>query len=307
MIHVMDAFQLPAPRELARLRRALLAWHRRHGLRAPWRSSGDSYQTLVAAVMAQQTQMSRVLPKFDQFIAAFPTIEKLARARTATVLRAWEGLGYNLRALRLHRAAKRIVREGGFPLSAEALERIDGIGPFTAAIVASFAFGEPVAAVDTNVRRVVSRLLAGDVEGRQAGRAIDVLAQRLLARRSSGRWNQAMMDLGGSVCTARAPQCDICPLARWCRARPLLAKGIAETRASYRAEPPFRGSRRYYRGRIVQALRELPGDASLAQDELLARLPSRDGLDAARLRELIEALQRDGLVRIRANGRLRLP
>src|SRR3970282_1129844 len=115
-----------------------LDWHRRNGLRAPWRTSGDPYHVLVAAVMAQQTQMSRVLLKFDEFMAAFPTVEPLAGASTADVLRVWGPLGYNMRALRLQRAAQRIAREGGFPRTAAELEQIEGIGPFTAAIIASF-------------------------------------------------------------------------------------------------------------------------------------------------------------------------
>ena len=115
MIQSMVRFRVPPQRDLVALRRALLAWHRRHGLRAPWRASGDPYQALVAAVMAQQTQMSRVLLKFDEFIAAFPTVEALAAAPAGEVLRLWAGLGYNLRALRLHRAAQEIARQGGFP------------------------------------------------------------------------------------------------------------------------------------------------------------------------------------------------
>ena len=296
--------------DLPRLRRALLSWHRRHALQAPWRTSGDAYHALVAAVMAQQTQMSRVLPKFDQFVAAFPNVESLARARTARVLRVWEGLGYNLRALRLHRAAKRIVRAGGFPRSAEELQQIEGIGPFTAAIVASFSFGERVAAVDTNVLRVVARCVLG--EHRQAHPNADLTraAQELVAPRAPGRWNQAMMDLGAKVCTPGTPRCYACPLARWCRARPLFEREgarVAERRAPYRTQEPYHGSRRYYRGRIVQALRELPPGASLSPRELLARLPERDGIDAARLRGLVDALRRDGLVRVLASGRLRLP
>ena len=308
----MNALPLPPPAELPRLRRRLLAWHRRHGLQAPWRTSGDPYHALVAAVMAQQTQISRVLPKFDEFVAAFPTIEALAAASTGEVLRLWAPLGYNLRALRLQRAARQIVRGGEFPRAAEELERIEGVGAFTAAIVTSFAFGERVAAVDTNVRRVVARLLAGEPEGRVPERALRQAADGLVAPRASGRWNQAMMDLGAQVCTARAPRCDACPLARWCRARPLFAaagapRRVAETRAAYRAQPAFRRSRRYYRGRIVQALRELPAGASLAQAELLDRLPDRDGIDEATLLDLVDALRRDGLVRVVAGGRLRLP
>ena len=308
------------PADLPALRRALLAWHRKHALQAPWRASGDPYHVLVAAVMAQQTQMSRVLLKYDEFIAAFPTVEALARAPAAEVLRRWELLGYNLRAVRLQRAAQLIVRRGGFPRTAAELEQIEGIGPFTAAIIASFAFGEPAPAIDTNVRRVIARLL-GDANGQLSDRALLPAAERLMSRRAPARWNQAMMDLGGRVCTSRAPKCEICPLARWCRARPAFVKRtrhVAEGRVRYggarmkpvqrkRQEPPFHGSPRYYRGRIVQALRELPPGASVTQRTLLARLPHRDGIDEAKLARLIASLRRDGLVRVGRGGRVRLP
>jgi A/G-specific adenine glycosylase len=290
--------------DVAQLRRALLAWHRRHALKAPWRTSGDPYQVLVAAVMAQQTQISRVLIKFDEFIGAFPTVEKLARARTARVLRVWEGMGYNLRALRLHRAAKLIVRRGGFPRTAEELEQIEGIGPFTAAIIASFGFREPAAAVDTNVRRVIARL-AGDVDVTLTDRAVQPAADALISRRAPGRWNQAIMDLGGRVCVSRTPKCDICPIARWCRSRPKLAKRVrkvGERRAGYKTQPPFAGSRRYYRGRIVQALRELPPSGSLSPRQLSRQLDLR----AAEVTELLAALRNDGLVSQGTDGRVRL-
>ncbi len=299
--------QPPAREQLPSLRRALLAWHQRHGLRAPWRNSGDAYHVLVAAVMAQQTQMSRVLPKFDEFIATFPTVEALARAPAADVLRRWAPLGYNLRALRLHRAAKLIVRRGGFLRAAAELERIEGIGPFTAAIIASFAFAEPAPAIDTNVRRVLARLL-GDAQAQLAGRALLSAAERLISRRAPGRWNQAMMDLGSLVCTSRSPRCDVCPLARWCRARPAFTKKrVAGRRTPYRKQPPFHNSSRYYRGRIVQALREMPPGASISPGELLASLPHRDGLDETKVVELIASLRCDGLLRVERSGRLRLP
>ena len=291
--------------DVAALRRALLAWHRRHALTAPWRTSGDAYHVLVAAVMAQQTQMSRVLLKFDEFIAAFPTVEALARARTARVLRVWEGMGYNLRALRLHRAAKLIVQRGNFPRTARELEQIEGIGPFTAAIISSFAFREPAAAVDTNVRRVIARL-SGDVDVTLSDRAVQPAANALISRRAPGRWNQAIMDLGGRVCVSRTPKCDVCPIARWCRSRPKLAKRgrkIGERRAGYKPQPPFAGSRRYYRGRIVQALRELPASGSLSPRRLARRLDIRAG----ELTELLAALHRDGLIRRRPDGSVKLP
>jgi A/G-specific adenine glycosylase len=304
----MAALSLRAD-DLPALRRALLAWHRRHALEAPWRASGDPYQALVAAVMAQQTQMSRVLPKFGEFTTAFPTVEALASASTADVLRGWAGLGYNLRALRLQRAAQQIVAQGGFPRRAVDLERIDGIGPFTAAIVASFAFGEPVAALDTNLERIIARL-AGDVNANLPRSVLREGADALVARRAAGRWNQAMMDLGALVCTARSPACDVCPLARWCRGRRKIARRevrAAEGRARYRAQPPYRRSRRYYRGRIVDALRALPPGRSLAPAQLLERVPDRDGLDEQGMAELVEALRRDGLVRVTRAGRVRLP
>jgi A/G-specific adenine glycosylase len=161
------------------------------------------------------------------------------------------------------------------------------------------------------VRRVLARLV-GDVSGALPARDVREAADALVAPRAAARWNQAMMDLGALVCTSRAPRCEACPLARWCRARPLLAPGangssrIAERRTPYRVEAPFRGSRRFYRGRIVQALRELPPDASIAQAALLRRLPERDGLDSAALAGLVDALRRDGLVRV-ARGRVSLP
>ncbi len=285
---------------------ALLAWHRQHGLRAPWRDSGEPYHVLVAAVMAQQTQMSRVLPAYARFVAAFPTVEALAAASTADVIRAWAGMGYNQRALRLHRAA-RTIAAAGWPSDASALARIDGIGPFTAAIVASFAFGQPAACVDTNVRRVLGRL-AGDESLR--GIALQRLADAALAAREPARWNQALMDYGASVCTPR-PKCAQCVVARWCvwrarNERPLTL--VAEERATYdatparprRAQPAYEGSRRYYRGRTLDVLRALAPGERIPIDALAPLLA--DGHAAPSpgdLRALIEGLVRDGLVALR--------
>jgi A/G-specific adenine glycosylase len=215
------------------------------------------------------------------------------------------------------------VRDGGFPRHAAELERIDGIGPFTAAIIASFAFREQVAAIDTNVRRVLARLAAGDVAGELSDRDLLPAAQTLLSTRAPARWNQAMMDLGGRVCLSRAPRCDRCPVARWCRARPLFASGrppmrVAERRARYRPEARYEGSRRYYRGRIVEALRRLPQGRAVTQRQLLAQLHAGRAsarqqaeacptLQEGALREIVASLRRDGLVRVDARGRLRLP
>ena len=294
----------------AEIQRALLAWHREHGMHAPWRESGDPYLTLVAAVMAQQTQISRVMPSYERFVAAFPTVEMLAAASTGDVIRVWAGMGYNSRAVRLRRAACTVV-EHGWPRDAASLARIDGIGPFTAAIIASFAFGEPAACVDTNVRRVLGRI-SGD-EGID-GKPLQLLADEMLAADEPARWNQAVMDYGARVCTIR-PRCADCVVSRWCASRdrylapaPLLR--IAEEHSAYDAaaspagrpskpkrETPFAGSARYYRGRIIDALRSLPPGEALPLAALPALLangvaaPPAEEIDA-----LVEALERAGLL-----------
>jgi len=295
----------PPIRNLRAVQRAMLRWHEAHGLRAPWRESGDPYACLVAAVMAQQTQMSRVMPSFARFTAAFPTIGALAAASPGDVIRAWTGMGYNQRAVRLHRAA-RAIAANGWPRDALGLARIDGIGPFTAAIVASFAFGEPAACVDTNVRRVLARL-AGDPS--LDGAALQRIADAAMAATAPARWNQALMDYGARVCTPR-PKCGDCAVARWCPSREAAgAPRAADTRASYRARPQTRyeGSPRYFRGRIIDVLRSLPPGASLRIGALPSRIanghtPPAPGEVAAWL----TALEAQGLVRVR-RGRVSLP
>ena len=298
--------------ELAQVRRALLAWHRRHGLHAPWRESGDPYHALVAAVMAQQTQMSRVRPSYERFIAAFPTVYVLASASTADVIRAWAGIGYNQRAVRLHRAARRIAATG-WPRSAEELARIDGIGPFTAAIIASFAFGEPAACVDTNVRRVLGRLGGDESIG---GRRLQSLADTAMSHRTPARWNQALMDYGARVCTPR-PSCAECVVTAWCASRDRYAEPatrVADERAPYaakrgskRRQPPFEESARYYRGRIIDVLRDLRPGTSARVDELRQLIANgRAAPSAATTRKLLGALERNGLVEVR-DGAASLP
>jgi A/G-specific adenine glycosylase len=286
---------MSTPVDLPRLRRRVLAWHQRHGLRAPWRENRDPYHALVAAVMAQQTQMSRVLPAFDRFITRFPKVETLAAATPAEVLRVWEGMGYNLRALRLHEAARQVVRAGGFSRDVTALAALPGVGPFTAAVVASFAFGEPAAAVDTNVRRVLTRLFGE--QGATPARVTE-LASLALTRRDPARWNQALMDLGALVCRAR-PLCGACPVRNLCASRDSAA---ASARAR-KAQAPYRqGATRWYRGNIVRVLRDAdaPADA-----EALARALGEHRADGA-LAQALEGLVRDGLV-VREGTGYRLP
>lgn len=303
------ASDIPSIAALPQVRRALRRWHRTHGLHAPWRESGDPYHALVAAVMAQQTQMSRVMPSYERFIAAFPTVLSLAGASLADVIRAWAGMGYNQRAVRLHRAARTIAADG-WPHDAASLARIEGIGPFTAAIVASFAFGAPAACVDTNVQRVLGRL-AGDEE--IAGARLQRLADAAMARREPARWNQAVMDYGARVCVPR-PKCGECVVARWCASRERYQAPesmVAEGGTSYDARPrrparrpaPYEGSARWYRGRIVDVLRGLPPGGSVplrALPRLIA--DGRPAPSAGETRELVRALERAGLAVVRGRG-----
>ena len=290
--------------QLRRVQRALLRWHREHGLRAPWRESGDAYEVLLAAVMAQQTQMSRVMPAYERFLAAFPTVHALAGAPVAGIIRAWAGMGYNQRALRLHRAARTIARDG-WPRDAAGLARIEGIGPFTAAIVASFAFGRPAACVDTNVRRVLGRL--GGDEAMPAA-AMQRLADAAMVQREPARWNQALMDYGARVCTPR-PKCEACVVARdcaWRAAQDAQPLRVAETaapryktrarRGERRTQEAYEGSRRYYRGRLLDVLRALPPGGTIRIGALAPRLADgRPAPAADDLRGLVDGLVRDGL------------
>jgi A/G-specific adenine glycosylase len=293
-----------AIQHLPEVQRALLDWHEAHALRAPWRESGDPYQALVAAVMAQQTQMSRVLPSYERFMAAFPSLDALAAATAGDVIRVWAGMGYNQRAVRLHRAARQIVASG-WPHDAESLAKIDGIGPFTAAIIASFAFGTAAACVDTNVRRVLGRL-AGDES--TDGSALQAVADASIARAAPAAWNQTLMDYGARVCTSK-PKCGECVVSAWC---PTYARRIdvpllvAEARCAYDArsrrrapkrQAPFEGSSRYYRGRIIDLLCRLaPGD-SVAIEGLPGLLTGSDGAvpDGELISGLVSALERAGL------------
>ena len=176
----------------------------------PWRASRDPYRVWLSEIMLQQTRVAAVIAHYQEFLRRFPTVEKLAAARQASVLAAWSGLGYYRRARMLHAAAKVIVREHGgkLPASEERLRELPGIGRYTAAAIASIAFDEPVAVVDGNVERVLQRV-AGK---RLAGEELWTAANRLLDAKRPGDFNQAMMELGAVVCTPRAPACLTCPV-----------------------------------------------------------------------------------------------
>ena len=206
-----------APAEIRKLRRALLRWYDQHRRDLPWRRDADPYRVWVSEIMLQQTRVAAVLDHYARFMERFPTVQVLAAAREASVLAAWSGLGYYNRARRMHQAAKVIVRErhGKFPQTAEDWRELPGIGRYTAAAIASIAFGEAVAVVDGNVERVLSRFHGQDESREGAWQQ----AEALLDHRRPGDFNQAMMELGAVVCTPRAPQCLLCPLNTWCVSR----------------------------------------------------------------------------------------
>ncbi|HXG39792.1 MAG TPA: hypothetical protein VNJ28_02520, partial [Candidatus Limnocylindrales bacterium] len=246
----MDA---PPTAELPAFRAAVLDWYARNRRPLPFRATSDPYAILVAETMAQQTQIGRVGDAWRRFLERFPTIRDLAGAPLPDVVRAWAGLGYNRRAVLLHRAARRIVDEhgGSVPADLAALERLPGVGPYTGRAIAATAFGLPVGAVDTNVRRLLGRLTgtspdepvrgaagrtgraARTVGGARAmrppgrggrhdrsgdsldGRALQALADRLVPPDRAADWTHALMDLGSTVCRAR-PDCPACPVRAWC-------------------------------------------------------------------------------------------
>jgi len=202
------------------LRAALLAWYRGHRRDLPWRRTRDPWAILASELMLQQTRVETVIPRFEEFLARFPTPGACAAAGEDAVLAAWAGLGYYRRARALYAAARRIV-DGGWPRDAAGLRELPGVGPYTAAAVASIAFGEPVPVVDGNVVRVAARLLAleEDPARGEGARRVRWLAGELLDPDSPGDSNQALMELGATVCLPRNPRCAACPLAPACRAR----------------------------------------------------------------------------------------
>jgi A/G-specific adenine glycosylase len=253
----------------------LLSWYERVRRPLPWRETRDPYALLVSEVMLQQTQALRVVPYYERWLGRFPDAPTLAAAPVRDVLVEWSGLGYNRRALALQRAAA-VVAERGWP---EDLTELPGVGPYTAAAVGSFAWDRQVAAVDTNVRRVLSRR-----DGVEYGaRALSARADELLPRGRAATFNQAMMELGATICRPRAPRCGDCPVARGCSGPRELPRRAPQ--------PRFEDTDRWARGRILAALLE----------------GSEPPVDGARRERALAGLERDGLVVRGPDGHVKLP
>ena len=247
--------------DVAGFRRAVLAWFDARGRSFPFRGTTDPYLVLVSETILQQTQVSRGGPAWIVFTERFPTLESLAEASPAAVLRAWQGLGYNRRAIHLQRAARIILGElgGVFPRTVPELERLPGVGPYTARAVASIAFQVPVGAVDTNVRRVLGRVLSGSPTG-LSPKVLQAAPDELADPAEPDDWTHALMDIGSTLCRPRRPLCPECPVRAMCR----YATGAPaeSTRRRSNGRPgDFHQTTRWLRGRILDRLRDAPGDA----------------------------------------------
>lgn len=267
----------------------------------PWRRTRDPWAILVSELMLQQTQVSRVAPRWAAFLERFPTPTACATAAVGDVVRAWSGLGYNRRAVNLHRAAAACVERfgGRLPSSLDGLQSLPGVGPYTARAVLAFSGEVDVGVVDTNAARVLARAVAGRP---LTGREVQQLADTLVPPGGGWAWNQAMLDLGATVCRRRAPRCADCPVAEACRWRAAGGPDPADGSAGVGGtQSRFEGSDRQGRGRLVGALRISPIPA--------AEIPAAAGWpdDPRRAEQVARTLVADGLAVLAPDGTLRLP
>jgi len=286
---------LSPPRSPTRRRfnQALFAWHVTARRDLAVRHATEPWAILVAEVMSQQTQIERVGPAWRSFVTRWPDPSALATAGTRDLLGAWAGLGYNRRALALREAARAIVREHGgrVPATVDALEGLPGIGPYTARAVAASAFGAPVAPLDVNVRRVVGRVIGGDLPPKE----LQAQADMLVARRAARDWLDGVMDLAATVCRPRTPRCAECPVRAMCATR----QGGRATSQRAAPAPRFPSTNRWLRGRLLAAVREAPAGAWV---------DAPDGLgdhDRSAVLAALRGLERDGFLELR-DGQARL-
>jgi A/G-specific adenine glycosylase len=270
---------------LQQFQRDLLRWFSEQRRALPWRDTDDAYAVLVSEIMLQQTQVSRVVPLFTAFIARWPDVHALAAASPGDVVGAWKGLGYNRRAVALHSAARAVVRDhaGVMPRELAQLQALPGVGPYTARAVRAFAYGLDDAPVDTNVARVLARAVAGRP---LSGAGLRNTADAAVPAGRGRDWSAALMDLGASVCSARRPRCDQCPVRAACAWAQADEPDPAQKQP--RTSETFVGSNRYHRGRLLDALRVAPVPAAAVATAAATDSP-------AHARQLAAALVADGL------------
>ncbi|MCE5192439.1 A/G-specific adenine glycosylase [bacterium] len=293
-----------------RVQAMVLGWYAAHARHFVWRvPNPDPYVVLVSETMLQQTQTARVQERLPSFLQQFPDFTALAAANNATIVRAWQGMGYNNRALRLRDCARAVVDRfaGKLPDTADDLRSLPGLGPYTVSAILSFAFHRDVIVLDVNVQRLYSRLflnLQTTLDVMPEAQLLQV-ATEVYPRGRSSEWHQACMDIAAEFCTARSPRCLFCPIAKACHS----AFGLAEAAPPHVSEPSYRGKpNRIWRGRIIELLRDLGPDQTMALAELRNRLfVTEEEPDVPWLENILRALERDGLIeREQATDRIRL-
>lgn len=285
-------------RSPASFHKLLLPWYDTHRRLFPWRSTRTPYNILVSEIMLQQTQASRVVDFYKRWLKKFPTFNSLARASRGDVLRMWSGLGYNNRAIRLHELARYVVTQhrSHLPHNPEDLQKLPGIGKYTANAIACFAFGQSIPVVDVNVKRVLTRWTNNVRAPHEliSDTAAWNLAERFIPHHRAYDWNQALMDLGSQVCTARRPRCVECPVHRYCCSAfsPLLMQSVQRNK---KREPSRKGiPRRLYRGRILKLLHTTPRTSRQIAAELWKKFSTHD---VRWLTEVLKQMCSDGIVR----------
>lgn len=295
---------------VAFVQHAIVRWFAQHQRDLPWRHTRDPYKILVSEVMLQQTGVGRVIPKYREFLRRFPSVRMLARATPRDVLLVWAGMGYNRRALYLYRMARAVMGRfrGRVPQTIDALRTLPGVGPYTAAAVATFSTGTPHVLADTNVKRVIGRVFGGYPLPRSLRREralLELVARTLpyapVANTRPALWGHALMDFGALVCRAK-PRCGMCPLTRWCKAYPRIeTHWSSTTRRSHTSSAHIPD--RIYRGRILVLVRTAD-----PRPVRLSDLTSALGeLSEARVRRLVSALVSEGLLARRSRSSVLLP
>lgn len=288
-----------------RFRKALLAWYRKNGRDLPWRRATDPYHVLVSEQMLQQTQVDRVIPKYFAFLERFPTVQALAEAPQAEVLRLWAGLGYNSRAMRLHQLAQIVMGQygGRIPSEIAELRALPGIGAYSAGAVRTFGHRLPASFLDINIKRILHRVFAGPEypDWTMTEAEFDAMAAELAPTDADAYdYHQGLMDVGSLFCGSASTDCGACPLVGQCRTRialeamPLLLAEGRRQKAGRKKKEPFKESTRFLRGRVVDKLRHHPD--GLTQEELLAELEAIGVPRLERLPEVLLALTTEGLL-----------
>ncbi len=293
------------------LHNQLFCWYKASARELPWRNTQDPYHILVSEIMLQQTQVSRVINKYNAFIRQFPNVYSLATAPSSEVIRAWSGMGYNKRAVNLHKAANIIVTDhnGEVPKSMDALLSLPGVGRYTASAISNFAFGFQLPVVDINIKRVLGRVDRGALFDTDK-LAWETATKYLPSKEKTPEWNQSLMDLGAMVCTARNPECESCPLVLNCSAsiKFISMKGSKETQVKLanKKNTKFIGSIRYYRGRIIESLRDTTKPIQIDELGKLINPNYSSKGDAIWLSNIISGLIKDGLINVQ-KGMASLP